>query len=40
MANFIDTLIDYPNSLAYSFQMFDKLGSLEILNEDMIGKYK
>jgi hypothetical protein len=26
LANFIDTLIDYPNSREYAFDMFDRLG--------------
>jgi hypothetical protein len=26
LANFIDTLIDYPNSREYAFGMFDRLG--------------
>lgn len=40
MANFIDTLIDYPKSLDYSFQMFDKIGQLGILKGEEIEKYK
>ncbi|CDW76846.1 eukaryotic translation initiation factor 4 gamma [Stylonychia lemnae] len=40
LANFIDTLIDYPNAKDYSFQMFDKLGGLGIIPVDMIEKYK
>lgn len=40
LANFIDTLIDYPNSKQYAFQMFDTLGKEEILRADMIPKYK
>lgn len=40
MANFHDTLIDYPNSKDYSFQLFEKLGELQILSGDMIEKYK
>ena len=40
LANFIDTLIDYPNSLEYSQKLFDKLGDLGILSSDMVTKYK
>jgi len=40
LANFIDTLIDYPNSLNYSFQLFEKLKELGILNEEKLEKYK
>jgi hypothetical protein len=40
LANFIDTMIDYPRSKEYSFEMFDKLGTLGILTEDQIAKYK
>ncbi len=40
LANFIDTLIDYPMSRVYVFELFDKLGSLGILQQDMIQKYK
>ena len=42
LANFIDTMIDYPNSKDYAFQMFEKFGSdnLQILKTDMIPKYK
>jgi hypothetical protein len=40
LANFIDTLIDYPNSKDYAFMMLDKLGELKILGSDMIDKYK
>lgn len=40
LANFLDTLIDYPNSTKYSFQMFEKLHNLGILNSEMVEKYK
>ena len=40
IANLIDTLIDYPKSKEYSFQMFDKLGELGAMTSDMIEKYK
>ena len=36
----MDTLIDYPKSREYAFEMFDSLGSLGILNDDQIKKYK
>ena len=40
LANFLDTLIDYPNSRVYAFEMFDRLGALGILSPEMIAKYK
>lgn len=40
LANFIDTLIDYPKSREYAFQMFDRLGQLGVLKQEMIAKYK
>lgn len=40
LANFIDTLIDYPNAKDYAFIVLDKLGDLKILAPDMIDKYK
>ena len=40
LANFIDTIIDYPQSRVYAFEMFDKMGSLGIIKEDMVEKYK
>ena len=40
LANFIDTIIDYPNSRVYAFDMFERLGAAGILKSDMIPKYK
>jgi hypothetical protein len=40
LANFIDTIIDYPNSRVYAFDMFERLGAAGILKADMIPKYK
>jgi hypothetical protein len=40
LANFIDTLIDYPKSLDYAFQMFEKLAQLGILKSEEKEKYK
>ena len=40
LANFIDTLIDYPNSRDYAFGMFDRLGQLNILKQEQIERYK
>ena len=40
LANFIDTLIDYPMARTYANELFDRLGSLQILQPDMIEKYK
>lgn len=40
LANFIDTIIDYPRSKEYAYELFDKLGVLGILAEAQIAKYK
>ena len=40
LANFIDTLIDYPKSREYAFEMFERLGSLGILEADKINNYR
>lgn len=40
LANFIDTMIDYPRSKEYAFELFDKLGVLGILTPAQIAKYK
>jgi hypothetical protein len=40
LANFIDIVIDYPNSKQYVFMMFERLGDLGILTKEMIEKYK
>jgi hypothetical protein len=33
-------MIDYPNAKEYAFEIFEKLGELKIMNEEMIEKYK
>lgn len=40
LANFIDTMIDYPMAKEYSFEMFDKLGELKIITSEQIETYK
>ena len=40
MANFLDSMIDYPNSKMYVFGLFDKLNELGILNSVQLEKYK
>ncbi len=40
LANFIDTLIDYPQAKEFSFQLFAKLGELGIIQQDSLEKYK
>jgi len=40
MANFYDTLIDYPIAKEYAFELFEKLQELGVLGEEQIVKYK
>ena len=40
LANFSDTLIDYPNSQGYSEEMFKKLAELGVLSGEQVEKYK
>lgn len=40
LANFVDMLIDYPNSKLYAFQMFDKLAEMGVMSADQNSKYK
>ena len=40
LCNFVDTLIDYPRSKQYSFELFEMLGELGILEQDTVHKYK
>jgi len=40
LANFIDTLIDYPMSRIYAGELFDRLGEKGILQEEQIKNYK
>ena len=40
LANFIDTIIDYPMSQHYASQMFDSLGGLGVMTADHVKTYK
>lgn len=40
LANFADTLIDYPNSKEYAFQMFEKMSELHLLTKEQVDNYK
>lgn len=40
LANFVDMLIDYPNSKKYAFGLFDKLTDMKVMSEDQNAKYK
>ena len=40
LANFIDTMIDYPMAKDYAFEMFEKLGELKIITAEQIETYK
>lgn len=40
LANISDSIIDYPNSKDYAFQMFDKLNEMGIITKEMVEKYK
>jgi hypothetical protein len=40
LANFIDTLIDYPMSRIYAGELFDRLGEKGILQAEQIKNYK
>ena len=40
LANFMDTLIDYPKAREYARELFERLGELGVLEGDMIEKYK
>jgi hypothetical protein len=40
LANFIDTLIDYPMSRIYAGELFDRLGEKGVLQEEQIKNYK
>ena len=40
MANFVDMMIDYPNSKQYAFGMFDKLAEMGVMTESQNAKYK
>ena len=40
LANFVDMMIDYPNSKQYAFGMFDKLAEMGVMTESQNAKYK
>lgn len=40
MANFIDTMIDYPFAKEYAYGMFDKLQEMGAMSEDQNSRYK
>lgn len=40
LANFIDTMIDYPNSKEYAYGMFDKLQEMAVMSADQNSRYK
>lgn len=40
LANFIDTMIDYPMSQQYAFQMFERLGAIGVMTEEQVRTYK
>ena len=40
LANLLDTLIDYPNSKDYVFQMIDRLNETGVITGEMDQKYK
>ena len=40
LANFVDMLIDYPNSKQYAFGMFDKLKDMGVMSQDQNNLYK
>ena len=39
MANFLDSLIDYPNSKMYVFGVFEKMQTLKLFNEKQVKNY-
>ena len=40
MTNFLDTMIDYPNSKQYAFGLFEKLKQLNLLTQEEVKKYE
>ena len=40
LANFVDMLIDYPNSKIYAFDLFDKLVEMEVMAQEQCARYK
>ncbi len=40
LANFVDMLIDYPNSKIYAFDLFDKLVAIDVMTAEQCARYK
>lgn len=40
MANFLDTIIDYPNSKIYATEFCQRLNEIEVLTEEQTTNYK
>lgn len=40
LANFVDMLIDYPNSKLYAYDLFDKLTTMQVMTSDQNSRYK
>ena len=40
MANFVDTIIDYPNSPLYVEQLFKRMQEVEVLTEAQVAPYR
>lgn len=40
MANFLDTMIDYPNAKQYASGLFKKLQELNLLTEQQVKNYE
>ena len=40
MANFLDTMIDYPNAKMYVFAVFEQVQALQLLNQTQVNNYK
>lgn len=40
LANFIDTLIDYPMSRVYAGELFERLGDKGVLQQEQIRNYR
>ena len=39
LSNFVDMMIDYPNSKSYANQLFLRLRSLDLLTDDQVALY-
>ena len=40
LSNFLDMLIDYPNSKTYAGNMLDRLLKINLIDEDQLSRYK